>query len=281
MFKLRYLIALTFITAQGMAQENSASLPAATSTTTIAPVVKAQEPKKFSFDFSMESSSNTYETGALENYQDTGFLLMPGYQITPNQKLSVKAVIIQEHTGEKNTSLSNTEILLTLPKKEINEKTTLTSSVRAVIPTNKESIELDRLKGAAGASGRLSYKIKEHSVAYGLGLTKNVHDYNINGNGVANISYRLNQSVSTNIVLPQKFSLDASMLYSIARTYQDVDKYSFEFSADLNYQASEQMSLNLGTTNGGSALKANGSDSNIALYDTKSSVIRAGLSLSY
>ena len=48
---------------------------------------------------------------------------------------------------------------------------------------------------------------------------------------------------------------------------------------DLLYEVSGKMSLNLGTSNVGSALKMNGVDSNITAYNDDTSVIRAGVSI--
>ena len=72
-----------------------------------------------------------------------------------------------------------------------------------------------------------------------------------------------------------------SGLYRTSFTYDKDQNYSFAIDSDLNYDLSSKLAANLGVSNEGSALKDNGADSNINIYDGKSSVFRAGITYTY
>jgi len=217
------------------------------------------------------------EKGAKES--GTDLVISPAYKINHIFSSSITTVLSKSNNAAGETSVSDTQIGLGIKGFQIKESLVTLHSLSGVIPTSEKSKETDRLLGAFGISNGLRYKNDIAQFEYKLGFSKNVHEFNINANNSPNIEYRLSNTVEVQTNLSTKFSLVGVGVYRIGRTYGGKERTSFEVHGDLLYEVSGKMSLNLGTSNVGSALKMNGVDSNITAYNDDTSVIRAGVSI--
>ena len=215
------------------------------------------------------------EKGAKES--GTDLVISPAYKINHIFSSSITTVLSKSNNAAGETSVSDTQIGLGIKGFQIKESLVTLHSLSGVIPTSEKSKETDRLLGAFGISNGLRYKNDIAQFEYKLGFSKNVHEFNINANNSPNIEYRLSNTVEVQTNLSTKFSLVGVGVYRIGRTYGGKERTSFEVHGDLLYEVSGKMSLNLGTSNVGSALKMNGVDSNITAYNDDTSVIRAGV----
>lgn len=221
----------------------------------------------------------TEERGQRESSND--FSLSLSYKTTDLTTLSTKAVVSKENNGQKNTSISNTKIILGIKGYQFNDYLTSVHSVTGVVPTNEESQKIDRLQSAMSISNGFTYTLPSIKIDYRLGLARNFHEFNVNAEGKANIEYTLSNLLGVDIPVIGGFHVSGDILYKNSRTYGNFERSSFIFNADLNYDINENFTMNVGTSNDASALKANGVDSNISAYDDKSSVLRAGLAYTY
>ncbi len=243
--------------------------------------VTAEEKKKsnISLDLGIEYSQKvaTEEFGEREN--STDILLAPAYKINSILTASGKIVFTKENSGARQSSASNTTLTLGIKGIKINESLESLHSVGGVAPTNEDSIKRDRLKGGLAITNGLRWKNPYVKIDYKLGLSKNFHEYTVNAEGNPNIEYRLSNSLEITVPLTEKFSVSTLGIYRLGRTYKGFERTTFEINADLIYDILETLSINIGTSNDGRALKANGVDSNIQAYNENTSVIRAGLTL--
>lgn len=248
-----------------------------TSTTTVTPEDKTKSPLILELGIEYSQKIAKEEQGQRES--STDFQLAPAYKINPTFTAAGKIVFSKENSGARQSSSSNTTLTLGIKGIKINETLETLHSVGTVIPTNEDSIKRDHLKSSLAISNGLRWKTDLAKVDYKLGLSKNFHEFTVNAEGSPNIEYRLTNSLEITVPLTDKFSVSTLGIYRLGRTYKGFERTSFEINADLIYDVLENLSINIGTSNDGNALKANGVDSNIQAYNENTSVIRAGLSL--
>lgn len=211
----------------------------------------------------------------------TDLSLSIGYRTNDLTTLTAKAIASKDHAGAQNTSVSNTQIILGIKGVVFNERWTSAHSVIGLVPTNESSRKEDRLQTSLGISNGFNYVRPFITMTYRLGINKNFHEFNFNAEGKANIEYTVSNSLGIEVPIYQSWRVGVSGLYRNGWTYGGFSRSSFGVNADLIYDLSDGLSLNVGTSNEGNALKANGVDSNIAAFDDKTSVFRAGLSYVY
>ncbi len=165
---------------------------------------------------------------------------------------------------------------------------TLTPFASGVIPVSKNSLKRDELKTAisAGASfGIIPDGISPEtdcfwSFAIGITAGRNFHTYDTDINGKVLNRYSSNQTL--NISYNYKdFSFGVEFINKTRWTYQGNVKSAFEHSQEIGYNVTDNVSVAVGHSNGGSALKANGVDSNLELVNENDSSVYGTLGLSF
>lgn len=219
------------------------------------------------------------EKGARES--ETNLVLSPAYTINSNFAFSAKAIVTKQNSGAKDTTYSNTTLGLAVAGVQFNEQFRSIHSVSGVIPTSKDNRQTDRLNGALAIKNGIAFDYSIISLKYSFTVSQNFHEYNFNAEGDANIQYRLAQALELSLAVTDQFYITAAGIYREGRTYGGFARSAFGIDADLNYDLTKNVSINLGTSNEGSAFKSNGVDSNISAYDENSSVLRAGMSYVY
>lgn len=202
-----------------------------------------------------------------------------GYKINNKLRLNIRTFVSKPNTGSQETEISNTQLGLGIRGYELSPRLSTVHSVSAILPTSVQSREQDRLLGGISLSNGLRHQNSILTVQYLLGINENFHEFNVNALGSPNVQRTLTNTLITQFPLPKRFSVSAIGVYNSGRTYAGKERSSFQFHGDLNYEMSDKMTLNIGLSNAGQALKANGVDSNISAYDADASVLRAGISI--
>jgi hypothetical protein len=257
-------------------------LPQTTSTTTTAlPVLSGEIPKKFSITTGLEYSQKVEVEENTERESSTDLSLVATYKINDLYSLLAKTAVTQELNGPQNSSLSDTTVGFSVKGVKTNDQWITTHSMSAILPTSETSQERDRLRTAVAMTNGVSYSGDLLKAKYSLGLSKNFHEFDQNAEGTFLNEYRITNLIDLVVPLTDKFSVSVSGLYRISYTYDGTDRYGFGTFGDLNYDFSEKLSSNIGVSTEGNALKSNGVDSNISVYDDTASVVRAGLTYVY
>ncbi|MBC7420895.1 MAG: hypothetical protein H7328_09215 [Bdellovibrio sp.] len=212
---------------------------------------------------------------------ETNLLLAPSYTINSRLAVSAKGIITKQNSGPKDTTYSNTTVTLSIGGIQLNDQFKTLHSVAGVLPTSQDSQKIDRLKGGVSIKNGISFDYDKINLKYSIVLSQNFHEFNFNADGDANVQYRLGQSVEVAFFITDRFYITAAGIYRNGVTYGGFDRTAFGIDADLNYDLWKNFSLNLGTSNEGSAYKSNGVDSNISAYNDNTSVVRAGMSYVY
>lgn len=239
------------------------------------------KPSAWSLGMGLEYSENVaqVEDGPKESGMELA--ITPGYKINDTFALSGAFSIIQASTEDKKPLASNTQIGLSMKGWNLNSSIQSVHGASLILPTSEVSQKTDKLLSAVGINSGLKMALHpKFEMTYRLGVTRSFHEFTINANGSANVEYRLSNSLNLKLNLTEKINVVTAGTYRIGRTYQGFERTDFTFDGDINYDAFENLSINLGTSNAGPALKANGVDSNISVYDEKSTIWRVGLSTS-
>lgn len=268
---------------------NAATTAPATATTpvtintTTAPKQKnpPQVTRNFSLTTGIQYSQKVELEANSERERSTDIEFIGSYKINALYNVSAKTAFSQELNGPKNSSISDMTLIFGVTGHKFNEKLISTHSLISILPLSKDSTERDHLRAAIGVANGISYNGDLIKVGYSLTISKNFHEYSQNADGTFLNEYGLNNSLSLAVPITEKFSISASGIYRARLTYENIPKYSFIADGDLNYDFTEKLSANLGMTNEGSALKSNGVDSNISLYNEAAAVFRTGLTYVY
>lgn len=235
---------------------------------------------RLSLDSGFEYSQRVAKDEAAKREESMDITLAPAFKLNESLKLSGRLVFSKENTGSQETQVSDTSIGLALKGYALSPQVRTLHSLSVIIPSSYKSREDDRLQSAVGISNGLHYSSPLLDVTYRLGFTELFHEYNVNAAGSANVQRSLSNSLNLVLKATEKFYISTLGVYRVGRTYGNKERSSFEVHADLNYDVMDKMTLNLGTSNAGQALKANGVTSNISAYDEDKAVIRAGISIS-
>lgn len=233
----------------------------------------------FSLETAFEFSQRIAKDEKAKRQESMDLSIGVGYKINDTFKASVRGVLSKDNTEADDTQVSDTRVGLAVRGFQLNPSLMTLHSLSGIIPTSQRSKEQDRLQGAVSLSNGLHYAGSILDCQYRLGLGQNFHEYDFNAVGSANIEHTISHSLSTQIRITEKFYLSSLGVYRWAQTYGKKEKSFFEMHGDLNYDLTNKMTLNFGTSNAGQAFKANGVESNITAYNEDSAVIRAGISI--
>ena len=251
--------------------------PVATSTT-ISPAAKP-DASAWSLGLGLEYSENVAQQEEGPKESGIELLIAPGLKINETFSAGLISSLLQASTGDKKPELSNTQLSLSMKGWAPSDAVTTLHSAATILPTSIASRETDRLKSSIGITNGLSIAVSPRfTVIYKLGLNRNFHEFTINADGRANVEYRLSNSLDLKLAITEKVSLVTTGIYRQGRTYQGFERQDFQFHGDINYDFLENLTMNVGTSNEGAAMKANGVDSNISVYDEKSTIWRFGIS---
>jgi hypothetical protein len=262
------------------------SLAAQSSTPVVTPAMTSslsmqapapQSTGRFHSIVSLSVGSNLYKTDSPDREAATEVTLVPSFQITEKNSVSLKSIVTHEETGARNTALSNTVIGLKRTGTLIEEKLTHSYGISGIVPTNEDSRKRDRLQGGLSLSYGLKSNWKIFETSYSLSATRNFHEFTVNADGDPNIQYGIAQSLGTSAALFPKWTLDVEGLYKFGWTYNNFQRTSFGFAASINYEVAKAWTLTAGINTEGSALKASGTGSNIKAYDENTTVVLAGI----
>lgn len=241
---------------------------------------KASE--KFETTVALDYETQIAKEPNREKTVDLNLTIFPTYVLTPKMQLMAKTIITQHQINEKSstkfeTEMSDTLIGLVGSSFEFPGPTSLGHGLAIILPTNKTSATVDRLKGTIRLSNGFDTKWGPASLRYRLGIQRSAHEYTVNAEGSPNIEWALRNSLEVNIEFTDKFSAKYSGLYIQGRTYRGFERQTFTSDVSLEYDYTPAFHLTGGLSNKGSALAANGRDSNLKFYDENVSTWSLGI----
>jgi hypothetical protein len=272
------------IAVAAVAHAKAAEVPVAASATVSKSILNIKEnneaAKKISATYDLSTSSNLKPSGSDEFEQEISFSLSPIYKVKENLNLSSSLALSHSLTGFRDTTVNNVPVTL---KKTIEVTPALRNGVSAtaILPTNENSREIDSFNAAAslGVDVTQSTSINKTPTSINalVSALKNSHSYTRTALGKANLSERVRFQLSLAAEVKPKVSLSLMGQYNAGRTYDQALRTSFVLQETLTLTTSKSTSIYLAHSNEGNALSANGTDSNINIYDKNNSTIAVGL----
>jgi hypothetical protein len=273
------MIAPSVLKAQDSTVNATAVAPIGTSVTAIEETLSTKSPLAVIFGLEMAEKVQKDETAPKEN--SVSFSIEPMYKLTPLLTASARMVINQDNFGQHETTTSDGTVALAIKGYQINPEFKTVHSVSTIVPVTEKSVKTDRLKGSISTSNGISYVSEYFNITYKLGLVRFFHDFTQNATGSPNIQYRVSHLLDITVPVTDKFYVNTVGAYRVGYTYNEFERYGFIFSGDLNYDINAKMTANLGISTDGNAVKSNGVDSNITVFDENTSSYRIGISYLY
>lgn len=244
----------------------------------------APEAKKWSAMVSLSRSTSLYDQKDGSRRDSGDVYARLGLKVTDNWGLSTA---IGHSTDLNNSEYSDFgDVSFGASRKAMKLGTLMswTPSLAAIFPTSKSSQVYQNMLFAAG--GTVSVALvpeilpENLTVGFAVGLTRLVHQYEENSLGGVNTEWSSRQSASVGYSLG-RFSLSAQFIHRNSLSYQGTLREGFDHTEDLSYQASDNLSVSIGHSLSGSALRPNGQDSNLALVNENDSTVYGSLTVSY
>ena len=249
--------------------------------TTTAKIPAKEVVKAFGLLLDLSYNSNMYAEDDINQTKYSNLTIIPSYKITDRLTTSLRSDITKHFTQDENTEMTNTRMRLSYLTAQLTDLISWSNRFDVWIPTNRKSQLTDRLTTATGIGTSLKYASDVTMATLGLGFTRNYHQYDYTTTGEQLNESTATQALALEFALIDKLSLSVEGTYIMARTYQNTSKYAFETAVGLGYQITKNFSASVGLSNGGSALKANGVDSNIEFLNEKTSELSAGIGYTY
>ncbi|QDK38923.1 hypothetical protein [Bdellovibrio sp. NC01] len=273
-------VATLLLATQVFANNNNASV--ASSTTVV------QDPRHgsiFSGFLQASGSQSLYDFQDGTKKEGMDYVARFNLKLSQDYSVRLQGGYSQDLKNSEADDFSDTTLSLVRKPVALGRVFMLGYSLSAVAPTSKDSHTRQNLQGAT--SGSLTAMINPDRLIPGLqivsaiSLRKNFHQYDTALDGTVNTAYSSNQSLSISYDFASGVSLSGEFIHKNGLTYQNNIKESFEHSEEIGYSFTDAISAAIGHTNSGSALKANGQDSNIALLDDNNSLIYASLTVAF
>lgn len=221
----------------------------------------------------MTYDSNFQSADTYQNSQGMLFRVTPRYRLTDKLTVIASAGVTQRFTQEDRSDLANTTIALSRTPFRVGPgDMRVTSSV--VLPTNQIQRDKESLQGA----GRLgiNYFIRTNTnFIWEMGgfATLNSHRYSVSAYDQANIQWRVSPYANIGWTFKDKWQPMLYVAYDRAWTYRNTPREFFTLDESLTYIGGRVWSATIGHTNAGSIVSKDGQSSNVAFFDSRTSVV--------
>ena len=245
----------------------------------------AEDTKPWAADLSAGVSSSLYRFNQESRTVDFEVLAEPSYKIQENLVLGLNGGITQSRDADHlhRTFLNDGRLFLTHSGPRLSQVFKLSEAISFAIPISEKSYKIDSLITGVTLGPNLkadfsSIGLKNFFTTYRLRGTKNFHRYTVSTEGNSNKEYNLSNRIDLEYSPINKLGLRGTFIYGNGWSYAGNATGNFSLEQAISYEINNRMGLEIGHSNGGDALSANGQDSNIAFINENASQIYGALS---
>lgn len=203
-------------------------------------------------------------------------LIAPSYPLNDDYRATLSGSLLQNFNQEQRTSASNAKLSISRKPLALTQDTLFIPAGGLRLPTNEYDRRDNTFNGAVLLEPQMLTQFNLKGVNFTmitmLTATKNIHTYTRNNAGSANVSYSIAPGLGFETYIYKNFALSIDGTYTYARTYQDTPRTSFSLGQSLTYEQ-PAWSLTIGHYNEADALKYNGTESNINVFDSNTSAV--------
>jgi len=230
-----------------------------------------------------ELGSNFYPWGSVDHQAYLSLFGVLGIRFNPEWRLSVLAPASKNLSGLREFTLFDVALLAGYRPLPLGPYLMLMPQAGIVLPTSERSRKRESLYFGARTVLRLMSnfsglpKLSWLSSSYDLSLTKAFHEFETATTGALNSEYRVSQWINVSASPNDAWRVSTDFIRSSNLSYQGKLRHSFSITETVSYSLASGKMVSVGISNEGDVLRANGIDSNLAIFDTVSS--RAFVSL--
>ena len=252
--------------------------PAAVKTKSAKLIAPVKE-KALSLSVDLYASSNRLDTATSGADRALNAELLFKYQLNEQSHVFIKQDFSYSNVGISNLEASNTALGSGLTIFKLSDQTSITPTLRVILPSNEEDRNKDGLKSAVAVKLALTTEtttLLPISYSFSTEALKNFHKFENNADLEANLSYRLRTIAALEISLSKNLTFSLAGLYDSGRTYQEALKTGFLLAQEASYSFTDTTAAFIAHENSGDARAANGTNSNIVIADKYSSIFSIG-----
>jgi hypothetical protein len=238
--------------------------------------------KKFSLGLGIDYSASSVQEEATEREANIEYSLSPSYQISESLTVVGSFSVVQQQFGARESLVGDSGLCLCIKGFEFSEELKSAHSIRSLLPTSQKSQETDRFQGGLRVGNGITASLGSRvELIYDLGIQRNFHEFTVNSEGEANLQWQVRHRLDFNLKLTEQLSLKSWGLYTQGSTYKNSSRYGFSTDISAELKVTEEFGISAGFSNDGAALRSNGVDSNISVYDDKSATYHGGMSYTF
>lgn len=246
-----------------------------------------QSKKVFGFLATMTGSGSLHAATDPDRAMSVVWTFAPNVVIDDVHKLSLAAGLVHDFRAYENvTTFTNGRLALTRKPISLAKGLNLSPRVSARLPFNDRSIRADSFMTGFTADGALALDLAEHNlipltITGKVSATRNLHLFSTSTTGISNSAWEMSEGLSLEFAIGSRVTLFGTGTVSHTWSYAGAPRSIFEFGEGVQVEVAQGLSVLVGHTNSGNTLRANGMDSNIALFDPNASSVYGSMSFSY
>ncbi len=240
---------------------------------------------KLSTTFDLTYNTDNKTLDQKDKTSNLDFTLTPAYPLSRADKLLLvisgnkdlkderKFTYADSYLGYSKTLYKNSDSLISL-----------SGITRIYHPTSEESSNLKTLRTKLFFAPQLMVDFAKRStmplaLTYRPYYQQSFHKYKTAFDGQSNVQYSLSQRLIFDFTLGELFGITLDNIYGRSFTYQGNSKDNFLFDQSFSYSANKDIQFSVGHNNSGNALRANGRDSNVELFNKNKSTFYLNTSI--
>lgn len=247
---------------------------------------KKRKVEKSAFGLSLGATinSNLHAPSANEHALNTDFEISPSYKLTEKTTLIAALSGNKDFKGERKFELYDSYIGAVRPIHNFGHISV--SALGLVFIPLSEASKLSSFKSGVFLASTFTLDMtnlyfNNFGFDFRPGVRVNFHQFETSLAGGSNTKYSLSGRFRIHYTFSDKFKMSLSNSYSRSTTYLGNTRDSYAFSQNLSYALNQAAEVSVGHSKGGSPLSANGKETEIEIFDSRSSSIYTGLSYGF
>jgi len=269
------ILVILFMSLLLFAQTNTSSMK-------LEPTEAEKRADRYHITMGLQRSSNFYKEDSTDRDVETQLDINPSVYLGRGFTLLSDTIFTKQEAGSgklgaSNSDVSNTKIILSKEGPAFNRDWGTAFLLGGTAPTNQENRDKESYQGGASLGAKLLGQIKYVALTYTLTGTRNFHGYTVTADGDPNVQYSLGHKLTIDYEFIEKWTLSFIGSYKDGWTYKGFQHSSYTNEIDIGRQIGKYWTLSAGIGNEGGAFNANGTESNIKVYDKNTTVVQAAV----
>lgn len=232
-----------------------------------------RESPRLSWSVGLTADTNLQDTTTYENDRGALMRVSPRYRINEQFTAIASLGVSQRFTQENRTDLTNTTLSLSRNPVRIGSIGDLRTTGSLILPSNEIQRERESLRGSLRLGTNFFVRTNTSFILEsGASVTLNNHQFSVSAFNMPNIQWRASPYINTGWAPNDKWQLLVYGAYDAAWTYRNTYRGFFTLDESITYIPSREWSVTAGHTNAGSITTLDGQSSNVAFFDSRTSV---------